>query len=273
LGYSSKEEYFKEFFSTLLNTNKSVNFFVDWNKVYKHIQEHLDEISLLNGLVNIKNSDDRRKHLEEVLIKYPKTRAILPLIIATRDEKLEVLSFSKNDAIIYNEIDFNNGEIKKILQFCDETGVVELLVIIKDLHSYLTGVEVGMDTNARKNRSGTMFEDLVLTSLKKKGVDIRKADKKIDLGRSKKPDLFIYKNNKIFAIVEVNFYGGQGSKPLETIQSYITLQHEANNRSVKFILITDGPAWKTAIKERELAFDQIDYPFNFNLALKLIPKM
>lgn len=272
LGYSSKEEYFKEFFSTLLDSNRTAEFFVDWDKVYAHIKSHIDEISLLNGLANISNNQERRKHLESVLAKYPKTREIIPLIIATRDQNLDVLII-ENNQIKYLKIDFLNSSVDSMLEFCDKTKIVELLGKIKDLHSYLIGIEVGMDTNARKNRSGTIFENMVLKELKNKGIDVRKADKRFELGRSKKPDLVVYKGKDIFAIIEVNFFYGLGSKPLETIQSYIRLQKEATAKGIRFILITDGPAWKTSEEERTKAFDQIDYPFNFKLASKLIPKM
>ncbi len=273
LGFNSKEEYFKEFFSTLLETNRTAQFFVDWKKVHAHIKVHLDEISLLNGLVNIPDSKERRKHLKEILEKYPKTRLVLPLIIAIRDEKIDVLKIGDNGSVSYMDVDFKNSTLERILDFCDQSEIIELLGKVKDLHSYLTGVEVGMDTNARKNRSGIIFERLIIDALKRKGVDAREAKGRIDIGRKKKPDIVIYKDGQVFAIAEVNFFFGLGSKPLETVQSYINLQREANARKIRFLFITDGPAWRTGKAEREKAFDQIDYPMNFALATKLIPKM
>lgn len=272
-GYSSKEEYFENFFDTLLESNRTAEFFVNWEKVYRNIKALLDEISLLNGLVNLKTQSDRRSHLEEILKEYPKTRLVLPLIIATRDEKLNLLIIGKANSIKYLNIDFKNSDITTIMKFCDETRIIELFGNIKDLYSYLLGVEVGNDTNARKNRSGTIFEDLVFKKLNEVGVDIRKANKEYQLGgRLKKPDMILYKDGKEFAVIEVNFFNEVGSKPLETIQSFINLQRDAKAQNMKFILITDGPAWKTGKEERIKAFEQIDYPFNLSLAIKLIPK-
>jgi type II restriction enzyme len=274
LGYASEDDYFKEFFSTLLNSNRTADFFVNWNKVYKNIKAMLDEISLLNGLVNIKDFNERKRHLKEILSKYPKTRFVLPLIIATRDEQLDLLVINEIRDIKYLNINFKNSDLDTLLKFCEQTRIVELLGNIKDLNSYLLGIEVGSDTNARKNRSGTIFEELVMKKLKDKGIDVRAAKKKYQLGnRSKKPDMVIYKENKEFAIVEVNFFHELGSKPLETIQSFIKLQEDAKAQNIKFILVTDGPAWKTGKIEREKAFEQIDYLFNLTLAIKLIPKM
>jgi type II restriction enzyme len=186
---------------------------------------------------------------------------------------LDVLTIQKDGSITYLNLDFEKSPIDKIMTFCDETGVVTLLGNIKDLHAYLTGVEVGMDTNARKNRSGTAFEKMMLDGLSAKGVEVKKPDKKFDLGRSKTPDLAIYKDGEVFAVVEVNFFNETGSKPLETVQSYITLQRAAHEKGIRFILVTDGPSWKCGREERERAFEQLDYPFNYNMAVKLIPKM
>ena len=273
LGYSSKEAYFEEFFSTLLDSNRTAEFFVNWEKVYKNVKILLDEISLLNGLVTIKDPKDRASHLKEILQRYPKTKQVLPLIIATRNKELNLLTFDDASNIRYLNIDFKNGSIDLIMKFCEETRIVELLGNIKDLYSYLLGIEVGSDTNARKNRSGTIFEDLVVKKLNDVGVDARKTDKKYQLGgRLKKPDIILYKDEKEFAIVEVNFFYELGSKPLETIQSFINLQRDARNQGLKFILITDGPAWKTGKEERIRGFEQLDYPFNLSLAVKIIPK-
>ncbi|ASI13752.1 DpmII-like restriction endonuclease [Candidatus Mancarchaeum acidiphilum] len=273
LGYTSEESYFEDFFSNLLSTNRTSQFFVNWEKVYRNIKTHIDEISLINGLINIHDLNERKNHLKQILEKYPKTRLILPLMIATRDNKLDLLVINEKDDITYLDIDFGNSDIEKIIKFCDETHIIELLGNIKDLYSYLLGVEVGTDTNARKNRSGSMFEKMVLEELKAKGLDVRKADKKYQIGgRLKKPDLLLYKNQKEFAIIEVNFFNELGSKPLETIQSFINLQKDIKALGLKFILITDGPAWKTGKSERIKGFEQLDYPLNLTLAVKLMPR-
>ncbi len=273
LGYTSEKEYFNDFFNTLLSTNRTAQFFVNWKKVYKNIQDHIDEISLINGLINIKDINKRREHLKEILEKYPKTRLILPIIIAIRDSKLDLLIINEENEISYLNINFSNSDIQTILKFCDETRIIELLGNIKDLNSYLLGVEVGTDTNARKNRSGSMFEDLVLKKLKDKGLDVRKTNKKYQIGeRLKTPDLILYKDEKEFAIIEVNFFNEFGSKPLETIQSFINLQKDIKSNGLKFILITDGPAWKIGKFERIKGFEQLDYPLNLTLAIKLLPR-
>ncbi len=272
--YTSEEAYFKDFYETLLETNRTPEFFVNWEKVYSNLEKYLDEISLLNGLIAIKEKRKRFAHLRRILKQYPKTRTVIPFLIATREQNFNLLWIDAAGNITYKNINFSQGKIENILNFCKETKIIELLGTIKDLYTYLLGVEVGSDTNARKNRSGEIFENLTLRTLQKAGIDARKATGKNKFGiRDKKSDILIYKKGKIFAYVEVNFFNELGSKPLETAQSYIKLQEDATINKMKFIWITDGPAWKTGKAAREGAFSQIDYVFNLKLAEKLIPKI
>ncbi|MCX8202268.1 MAG: type II restriction endonuclease [Candidatus Micrarchaeota archaeon] len=272
LGYPSEEAYFNDFFNSLLVSNRDAAFFVNWEKVFSHVMAHLEEISLLNCLVNIKDYNERKLRLESILKKYPKTRQILPLIIATRENNLDLIRFSKEGSVSFLSLDFNKSNLSDVIQFCEESGIIELLGRIKDLYSYLTGVEVGMDTNARKNRSGFAYEDLVFKHLKKKGIDIRKTEGIFEFERSKKPDFVIYKDNKIVAVVEV-FFAGVGSKPLETIQSFINLQKAVKEKNIKFIFITDGPVWQTKQEERKRALEKLDYPLNLRLASNCLRKI
>jgi len=48
LGFKDEREYFKHFFATLLKTNWTYNYFVNWHKVKKAVKRYVREISLLN---------------------------------------------------------------------------------------------------------------------------------------------------------------------------------------------------------------------------------
>ena len=50
LGYESLDEYNIDFFGTLLETNHTYEFFVNWEKVFNNLKDHLIEISILNSL-------------------------------------------------------------------------------------------------------------------------------------------------------------------------------------------------------------------------------
>lgn len=58
------------------------------------------------------------------------------------------------------------------MTFGQRTGILDLLrnKIKGNLKDYIVGVEVGMDTNARKNRTGKIMESLVEQYLIKAGL-------------------------------------------------------------------------------------------------------
>ena len=65
-----------------------------------------------------------------------------------------------------------NYTIDEYSKFMRNTGLFDLLEnhIINNLVDYIMGVEVGMDTNGRKNRTGEAMEDLVESYLIKYGL-------------------------------------------------------------------------------------------------------
>ena len=111
--------------------------------------------------------------------------------------------------------------------------------IIKDLVDYVLSVEVGMDINARKNRTGKAMESLVESYLLKVGLienktyfkqmPISQFEKKFsfdlsglsDNGKVEKVFDFVFVGtlSTVF-ICEFNFYGRYGSKLNEIARSY-----------------------------------------------------
>ena len=50
-GYSSKEEIINIFFDTLISTNRTYDFFVNWTKIKQKIDDYLIEINTLNSQI------------------------------------------------------------------------------------------------------------------------------------------------------------------------------------------------------------------------------
>ena len=280
LGFKSLEEYIDKFMNTLLYTNKTYNFFVDWNKVREHVKRYIKEINLLNSLTKV-NIEHRRKLLKEILIKYPETVPVLPLILAVRDKDITILEVG--ETLSYKKYSFYGDslspkEIDELVVFADKTGILDLMGEISDLYAYLMGVEVGLDTNTRKNRSGKIFQELVKImikralkdlgdkykitlreeiSVKSLGVSIRRAYKRIDFA--------LYLENQPRIVIECNFYNVSGSKPIEVAEAYVELNSLLGERNIPFIWITDGPAWRKMKNELIQAMKEIDYVLNLKL--------
>ena len=146
---------------------------------------------------------------------------------------------------------------------------------VSNIYGYATGVEVGLDSNGRKNRGGHQMENLVEKFLQAAGVEffkqkyIGEVEKMFGLDLSaisaqgtstKRFDFVVKTANKIFSI-ETNFYASGGSKLNETARSYKTIALESKNiAGFKFVWITDGKGWQSArgnLKETFLVLDTL----------------
>ena len=159
-----------------------------------------------------------------------------------------------------------------VMKYLEGTGLAQLFrdKSVKNLVDYVFGVEVGLDSNARKNRSGDAMEDAVEQILRNVGVDYRKevysrewpslADA---LGTDEKRFDFIINTSTKTYLVEVNFYSGGGSKLNEVARSYTELAPKVNSvEGFEFIWITDGVGWKSARNKLEEAFYTIPGVYN-----------
>lgn len=279
-GVSSIEEYINLFFKTLMKTNQTYDYFVDWKKIKEKVRKYVKEISLLNSLTKIE-PEERKRELKEIFKRYPETIPVIPSIIALREQNISILEIGER--AFYKTFDFSkrklsDDEAEDIVNFCEKVGILQLFGEINDLYAYLLGVEVGLDSNARKNRSGKIFQDLVGLLLKRKLKDtnlrIKSEDPNIIIRRKKKADFVIYYENNPRIIIECNFYNTTGSKPIETANAYVELQREIRERKgITFVWITDGPAWEKMKSTIIQSFRKIDFPMNYNIAIEKIDKV
>ncbi|MBU0278460.1 type II restriction endonuclease [Gemella sp. zg-1178] len=276
--------------SKMVNSIASWSWYTDFEKVYKNIDSIKIELNLLNTLINSKNIEVEFKNLVE---KYPNILNAIPILIAKRENKIII----KDNKCDY-EFNFKkqNYDIKDYILFMRKTGIFNLLEnhIISNLYDYVTGIEVGLDSNARKNRTGHLMEDLVESYLLSSGLvknvnyfkELNKSKIEeywgIDLSKlgnsgktEKRFDFVIKTNNKIYAI-ETNFYSRGGSKLNETARSYKNLFEVCNKiENFEFIWITDGQGWNKAKKNLEETFNITRNIYNINdlennIILKLI---
>jgi type II restriction enzyme len=151
----------------------------------------------------------------------------------------------------------------------------------KCIQDYATGVEVGMDTNARKNRSGSamemalkpIVENIIAKQKSLYTVLFQKKFKYLEDNynfkvnssiRNRKADFIIIKNRNKVINIEVNFFSGSGSKPQEIVDSYIERQNELRENGFEFIWITDGIGWREQKNQIEKGFAKIDYLLNLH---------
>lgn len=286
IGFGSFEEYISHFFKTLLPSNKTYEYFVDWRKVKKLLEKHAVEVSLLNSLTKI-NKRLREVHFKNLILEYPKVVEIIPMLIAERVKKgkIDIFDPEIEDFILFDFRISNvtNQTSSSIIDFCYKTGILELFENVKDLYDYLLGVEVGLDSNARKNRSGEIFERMVKQKVKeltKNKFEIKENDKNFSLYpaitsgkiKGKTHDIVIYQDGIPHFIIECNFYNVSGSKPVSIAESYIEMFQVAKRKNIEFIWITDGPAWHKMREPLLRSMKQMEWVLNFRM-IKLLNKI
>lgn len=253
------------------------NYYVNFDKVYKNIDEIKVPLNILNSLIGSKNIE---KDFSAILKQYPEVLRCIPILLAVRSK--EIYAIDSDGEFIYNFSSMNYS-INDYASFMHKTGLFRLISekIINNLVDYVTGIEVGLDSNGRKNRGGHLMENLLEDYLRnfgfENGKDYYKEMYLSDIERKwgldlssisnqgkaeKRFDFVVYFNRKVYAM-ETNFYSGGGSKLNETARSYKTIALEAKNiQDFKFIWFTDGLGWKSARRNLEETFDVMNDIYN-----------
>ena len=255
-------------------------YYVNFPKVYKNVDSIKIELNLLNSLIN---SKDIENEFRTLVSKYPEVLKVVPILLAKRDSEIKIIDKGKDKNFDF----FNrNYSIDEYVNFMHKTGLFDLLSthIISNLIDYVKGVEVGLDSNARKNRTGTAMENIVesfildagfikdVTYFKEMktskirelfGIDL-KLESLDESKAEKRFDFVIKTEHKVYAI-EVNFYSGGGSKLNETSRSYKMLAQESKEvPNFEFIWFTDGIGWNSAKKKLEETFDVLEHMYNID---------
>lgn len=271
----------RNFESWLLTMKGSIatwNYYTDFPKVYENVNKLKIELNILNSLIGSKNIEEEFKSL---LTRYPEIIKAIPILLAKREKEIKIIDPKETYVFNFAKMNYSVDQYALFMKNC---GLFELLQnhIINNLIDYVLGVEVGMDTNGRKNRTGDAMEDLVESYLIKAGLakgktyfkELNKSDVEkmfgLDLSgisnqdKTEKRFDFVFKGplGDIYAC-ECNFYSGGGSKLNETARSYKTLTLEAKGISgFTFVWFTDGMGWNSARHNLEETFDVLDTLYN-----------
>lgn len=268
---------FNDWLSTMRDSISTWKYYTDFEKVYRNVDAIKIELNILNSLIGSKNIETDFKN---ILTDYPKTLKVIPILLAKREMEIKIKDAEKEYLFNFKKMNYTIDEYSKFMR---NTGLFDLLEnhIINNLVDYIMGVEVGMDTNGRKNRTGEAMEDLVESYLIKYGLVKNKTyfkemtkteiEKRFNYdlskisnnGKTEKRFDFVVKvDNRIYAI-ECNFYCSSGSKLNETARSYKNLALESKQiDEFIFVWITDGIGWNTAKHNLEETFDVLDTLYN-----------
>ncbi|WP_187911798.1 type II restriction endonuclease [Helicobacter pylori] len=254
---------FDTFLKSLKISNRTLDFFTNWQKCFKNKNEISIALNHLNFLLG-KDTKELKNCVKSLFKEYPKAFNVLNILIAVRDKNGIVLDANGDFYPLYSY--FEDDE--KVCEFIRQTGLERIFCNrnIKDLNDFVFGVEVGLDSNARKNRSGKVMENhlsglFFQTQLNfKEQVNIREFE---DLCQAfgddiKKFDFVVCGKDKTY-FIEANFYTISGSKLNEVARSYqdLALKFEAFP-NYEFIWITDGIGWLDAKSKLQEAYKSVE---------------
>ena len=258
---------FQLFVSQLSETNATLGYFTDFAKIRSNVKKIAIKLNQLNYLIG---KTDLKEAINDLYQENPKVFEILDILIAIRKNK-KAKNFNNQGEIVALDSYFYSPD--KIFEYIQETGLAEVFQNkdVTNLVDYVFGIEVGLDTNARKNRGGDnmanavallfnsenlLFESEVsstlfpeITSL---GVDVKRFD-------------FVIKTSQKTYFIETNYYNSGGSKLNEVARAYSDVAPKINQYpNYEFVWITDGQGWLSAKNKLEAAFNII--PCVYNLA-------
>ena len=281
----SSEERLEEFLSTLSITNRTPEYYVNWKKVDRETKKYELELNTLNYLIG---KDDIYSEALRLFTKQPNLLKAIPSLIASRDRVLDILTIDNDDNMSFEQLNFKTIDASRIddyMKFIEQSGLLMFLQhhANRSLVDYVYGVETGLDSNARKNRSGTTMEGILERHISKIAqeqnlewkaqataqfikekwgvtVPVDKSERRFDVA------VYSKENHKVW-LIETNYYGGGGSKLKAVAGEFTELSQFVvkSDDDVEFVWVTDGQGWKTAHFPLAEAFSHITNVFNLEM--------
>ena len=286
LNCVDEDEVFQYLINSMKETINSWDFFVAWEKIINRVGSIEVTLNILNYLIGKK---DIREEFKILINKYPETIEILPILLALREKSVKVFEpfeddvFNYKEYIFYKKDNYSFDEIESIADFAEKTGLLAVFQEknIKSVVDYVIGVEVGLDSNARKNRSGRAMEMITELFIKKicsmnsycylSQATAQKINTflgyKVSVDKAERSFDFAIDNGCKLYLIETNYYSGGGSKLKSVAGEFTTLFNflKQETPEIEFIWITDGKGWKTAKKPLKESFDKLDYILNLDM--------
>ncbi len=280
------ENAFEYLHRNFIPTIAGFDYLVDWQTVLLNKQKFEISLNILNFLLGKKETF--KEDFEKLLREYPVVVEAFPILLATRDSEIHLIDNLKDlnlKRFIFKKPNLVNIDIiNHYYSFVEKTGLKALFCDydIKNLVDYVFGVEVGLNSNARKNRTGNSMEKIVeifLSNFCSNNSNFKFIEQatqgrihdafgyQIEIDKnSRRFDFALYDtaNHKLF-VFEVNFYSGGGSKLKATAGEYKELNNWMKNQGIDLIWITDGAGWKTALRPLEETFNHNDYVINLEM--------
>lgn len=273
----AQKEKFSVFFDNITEIKIGLDYYTDFKKVINNVNTISLRLTQLNYLVGQK---DMRKAVEELWKENPKAFSVMGILVAVRKKQnKKAWGRDGSERLVYNYFD----SVDHIMEFIEDSG---LLIVLQDKHiknlvDYVFGVETGLDTHGRKNRIGEIMASKIAQQFDETNISYEREVQsknfpaiKSVLGKDCKRFDFVISCPSKKYLVEVNYYGTQGSKVTEIPRSYMDVAKKINSvEGFEFVWITDGIGWKKAKEQLNEAYDEIPNVYNLNTLQDFINKI
>ena len=257
---------FNMFMSQLKETNQTLDFFCDFEKISANVDNIKLSLCMLNSLIG---TTDLRRSVETIWKRDPSAFSVMDILIAVRSNGKKTILNADGECI---NLDRLFCSVDGVIDYLENTGLADIFrdKKINDLVDYVFGIETGLDSNARKNRSGHVMERMVADILNHYNIKYRKevcstewANLQQVLGDDEKRFDFVIETVRKTYLIEVNFYSGGGSKLNEVARSYSEIAPKINSvPDFEFVWITDGIGWRHAKNKLQEAYNVIPRIYN-----------
>lgn len=261
------EKNFDLFLSQLSETNATLDYFTDFEKVIHNTNKIAIKLNQLNYLIG---KEDLHKAIKELYEENSKVFEVLDILLAVR-KKDKKKTLNANGEFVLLESYFSS--LQGVIDYIEQTGLANVFrnKNVTNLVDYVFGVEVGLDTNARKNRGGENMAKAVALKFNGANIPFRSEVNSTEfeeiksLGQDLKRFDFVIKTRNKTYLIETNFYNSGGSKLNEVARAYTDIAPKINQyEKFEFVWITDGQGWLTAKNKLGEAYSLI--PSIYNLA-------
>lgn len=276
-----KFEYFLETSSKIVFTP---NYWFNFENVYINISKYdSPELYALDWLIGKTESE-----LDEYFTNNPDSIKLIPFLLGIRNDKFlkgtKILEVQSHEGLVNLDFDSIDMElIPEYLWFIRSSGLCLMLRngIRKSVHDYAIGVEAGMDSNGRKNRSGKRAELFLETVLNEISIDdniissgqitgkgvFDKYNIELDetfANRRFDGSLYNVRKRKLF-LIEINNFNSSGSKSKASGTEFKDLKSRLDRTNHEFIYITDGDGWLSDKSHLKEVLEHIGKVFNFKM--------
>ena len=269
------KEQFKTFLSQLSETNATLDYFVDFEKVKGNVRKIALKLNQLNYLIGKDNLEEAINDLYE---ENSKVFEVLDILIAVRNKNAKTLYNTGKITLLKSYFTSPKG----VLEYICETGLAGVFKNkeISNLVDYVFGIEVGLDTNARKNRGGDNMSKAISLLFDREEIYYKKEVNSTlfldieSLGVDVKRFDFVIKTRKKTYLIETNFYNTGGSKLNEVARAYSEVAPKINQyENYEFVWITDGQGWLSIKNKLEEAYNTIPSVYNLTTLSEFVKKV